>query len=202
MKIKDSLTIDLTEDIKNVIDLEDHSEAEIQAEIENYIVTDGLARDYEDFVATFTSDIVETGVWISGFYGSGKSYFGKLLGYLLSNRSIAGTPARDRILQRFTGIRDEALIKNSIARLGTENCRVVFMDVAKQDTSKGLAYTLFRVFLKSLHLPENEHGIFLYQLMINDNQTNIHDYINKKMDINGVRFKQDAGVLQSSHPIF
>lgn len=184
MKIKDSLTIDLTEDIKNVIDLEDHSEAEIQAEIENYIVTDGLARDYEEFVATFTSDIVETGVWISGFYGSGKSYFAKLLGYLLSNRSIAGTPARDRILQRFTGIRDEALIKNSIARLGTENCRVVFMDVAKQDTSKGLAYTLFRVFLKSLHLPENEHGIFLYQLMINDNQTNIHDYINKKMDRN------------------
>ena len=47
MKIKDSLTIDLTEDIKNVIDMEDHSEAEIQAEIENYIVTDGLARDSE-----------------------------------------------------------------------------------------------------------------------------------------------------------
>jgi hypothetical protein len=38
------------------------------------------------------------------------------------------------------------------------------MDVAKQDTSKGLAVTLFRVFLKSLHLPENEHGVFLYQL--------------------------------------
>ena len=108
MKIKELLTINLAEDIKNVIDLEDESEAEIRSEIENYIVTDGLAQDYSKFVSTFTSNIVETGVWISGFYGSGKSYFGKLLGYLLNNRSIAGTPARDRILNRFTGISEEA----------------------------------------------------------------------------------------------
>ena len=32
MKIKDILTIDLSEDIKNVIDLEDMSEMEIQTE--------------------------------------------------------------------------------------------------------------------------------------------------------------------------
>jgi len=40
MKIKEILTIDLSEDIKNVINLEDISEKEIQAEIESYIVTD------------------------------------------------------------------------------------------------------------------------------------------------------------------
>jgi len=179
MLIKEILTIDLSEDIKNVIDLEDMSEIETKAEIENYIVTDGLAKEYADFVAKFTSNIVETGVWISGFYGSGKSYFGKLLGYMLSNRSIAGTPARDRILQRFTGIKDEALIKNSISRLSTESCRVVFLDVAKQDTSKGLAFTLFRNFLKSLELPENEHGFFLFQLLINDNTISINEFISK-----------------------
>src|SRR5665648_617075 len=184
MKIKDILTIDLSEDIKNVIDLEDFSETEIQSEIENYIITDGLAKDYSDFVATFTSSIIETGVWISGFYGSGKSYFGKMLGYLLSNRSISGTPARDRIMQRFIGITDEALTKNSLAKLNTENCRVVFLDVAKQDMSKGLAFTLFRNFLKSLELPENEHGLFLYQLMINEKQTNIYDYINQNFHKN------------------
>lgn len=184
MKIRDILTIDLTEDIKNVIDLEDVSEAEIQSEIQNYIITDGLAKEYSDFVATFTSNIMETGVWISGFYGSGKSYFGKLLGYLLSNRSIAGTPARDRILQRFTGINDEALIKNSLAKLNSENCRVVFLDVAKQNTSKGLAFTLFRNFLKSLELPENEHGFILYQMLINDKQSNIYDFIYQNLGKN------------------
>jgi len=181
MKIKDILTIDLAEDIKNVIDLEDISEAEIQAEIENYIVTDGLAKEYVDFIDTFTSNIKETGAWISGFYGSGKSYFAKILGYLLNNRNICGTPARDRILQRFTGVKDESLIKNSIAQLNKEKCRVVFLDIAKQDTSKGLSYTFFRNFLKSLNLPENEHGFLLYHLMINDNKINVYDYVNQKV---------------------
>lgn len=189
MRIKDIFTIDLSDDIKTVIDLEDVSETEIQSEIENYIVTEGLAKEYADFVATFTSNIRETGVWISGFYGSGKSYFGKLLGYLLNNRSIGGTPARDRILQRFTGIKDEALIKNSLARLNTENCRVVFLDVSKQDASKGLAYMFFRNFLKSLGLPENEHGFFLYQLMINNQQSNIHDFIKQNLGKNWIDIK-------------
>ena len=177
MLIKDILTIDLTEDIKNVIDLEDISEMEILSEIENYIITDGLAREYESFVSIFTQNTLETGVWLSGFYGSGKSYFGKMLGYLLSNQSILGTPARDRILQRFTGISDESIVRNTISRLNSENCRVIFLDVAKQDTTKGLAFTLFRNFLKSLELPENEHGFLLYQLMLNEGFASIHDYI-------------------------
>ncbi|MFZ3130863.1 MAG: BREX system P-loop protein BrxC, partial [Desulfosporosinus sp.] len=189
MKIKDILSIDLSDDIKTVIDLEDVSETEIQSEIENYIFTEGLAKKYVDFVATFTSNIKETGVWISGFYGSGKSYFAKLLGYLLSNRRIDGTPARDRILQRFTGLQDEAIIKNSLARLKTENCRVVFLDVSKQDASKGLAFMFFRNFLKSLGLPENEHGFFLYQLMINTQQSNINDIINQNLGKNWSDFK-------------
>jgi hypothetical protein len=44
MKIKEILTINLSEDIKNVIDLEDLSEMAILSEIDNYIVTDGLAH--------------------------------------------------------------------------------------------------------------------------------------------------------------
>jgi hypothetical protein len=177
MKIKDILTINLSEDIKNVIDLEDISEKEIQTEIESYIVTDGLAKEYADFVGIYTSNILETGVWISGFYGSGKSYFGKLLGYMLSNRIIAGTPARDRITQRFIGINDEALVKNALSRLDAIHSRVVFLDIAKQDTSKGLSFTLFRNFLRSLSLPENEHGIFLFQLMLSESKTAVQDFI-------------------------
>ena len=181
MLIKDILTIDLSEDIKNVIDLEDISEAAIQSEIEGYIITDGLAKEYGDFVSLYTSNIIETGVWLSGFYGSGKSYFGKLLGYMMSNRLINGTPARDRIVQRFTGIDDEALVKNAISKLNSINSRVVFMDIAKQDTSKGFAYALFRNFLKSLELPENEHGFLLFSLMCDAAYSNISDFVQDKL---------------------
>jgi len=189
MLIKDILTINLSEDIKNVIDLQEVSETEIQQEIDNYIITDGLAKEYASFVSTFTSNIVETGGWISGFYGSGKSYFGKLLGYMLNNQVIIGTPARDRILQRFTGIEDEALVKNTILKLNSLNCRVVFLDVAKQDTSKGLSFTLFINFLRTLGLPENEHGVFLFQLMVNEKQININDFIYTHLNRNWSELK-------------
>ncbi len=184
MKIKEVLTIDLTEDIKNVIDLENISEQEIKDEIENYIITDGLAREFADFVSVYSTNILETGVWVSGFYGSGKSYFGKILGYLLSNKLILGTPARERILQRFTGIADEALIKNALSGLSAIHSRIVFLDIAKQDTAKGFAYALFRNFLKSLDLPENEHGYLLFQLMINNEQTNIENFIYRYLNKN------------------
>jgi hypothetical protein len=177
MKIKEILSINLDEDIKNVIDLENISEKEIKEEIENYIVTDGLAKDFTDFISTYVSNIRETGVWISGFYGSGKSYFGKILGYLLNNQSILGTPARERILQRFTGVSDEALIKNSLSALDSVQSKVVFLDIAKQDTSNGFAYALFRNFLKVLNLPQNEHGYLLYQLMINDKNIDVENYV-------------------------
>ncbi len=189
MLIKDILTIDLTEDIKNVIDLEDISENEILTEIESYIVTEGLAKEYEDFVGIYLSGILETGVWISGFYGSGKSYFAKLLGYLIQNPTIFGTPARDRILQRFTGLQDEALVRNSINRLDQINSRLVSFDIAKQDTSKGISFTFFSNFLKSIDLPQNEHGYLLYNLMVNESKMDVRDFVFEKLGSDWDTFK-------------
>lgn len=177
MKIKDILSIDLSVDIKNVINIEDISENEIQKEIEDYIVTDGLAKDFDQFIDKFTSNAIETGVWISGFYGSGKSYFAKMIGYLLANQPINGTLSRDRLLQRFTGVEDEVFFKNKIAKLDRNHNLVVFLDIAKQDTSKGLSYTLFKNFLKTLNLPQDEYGYMLYNAMISASKTDIFEFI-------------------------
>src|SRR5690606_4539069 len=107
-KIKEILKLDLSEDIKSVINLEDQKENEIQYEIESYIITNGIGEHLLRFTDQFTSNIKETGVWISGFYGSGKSYFGKMLGYLLSNPVINGTPARERFIPRLRGINNDS----------------------------------------------------------------------------------------------
>jgi len=62
MTISELLTIDLNEDIKNVIDLEDKNEAEIQQEIEDYIITEGIAKHLLEFTDRFTSSTKEAGV--------------------------------------------------------------------------------------------------------------------------------------------
>ncbi|HRN49165.1 MAG TPA: hypothetical protein PKW69_14120, partial [Niabella sp.] len=55
------------------------------------------------------------------------------------------------------------------------------MDIAKQDTSKGFAYSLFRNFLKSLEVPENEHGFLLFSLMCDAAYRDINDFVQDKL---------------------
>lgn len=164
--VSDILLLDLQEDIKNVIDLEDRSEGEIQSEIESYIVTEGIGKHLGEFADQYTSNIKETGVWLSGFYGSGKSYFGKMLGYIIDNPVINGTSARERFIPRLKGISNADFIENSIRNMDKINSRVVFLDVAKQNTDKGLAFTLFSNLLKSLGLRGDVYGYMEYDLLV------------------------------------
>jgi hypothetical protein len=166
--IKDILKLDLNEDIKNVIDLEDSSQDEIQSEIQSYIVTDGLGQQLSKFIGQYMGNLKETGVWLSGFYGSGKSYFGKMLGYLIDNPSINGTSARDRFIPRLEGVANQSLIENDIRKLNSVNSKVVFLDVAKQNTDNGLAFTLFANFLKRLGFREDLYGYMEYELFLDD----------------------------------
>lgn len=164
--IKDILKLDLKEDIKSVINLEDQSEDEIQSELETYIVTDGLGGHISNFVNQYSSNIKETGVWLSGFYGSGKSYFGKMLGYLIANPTINGETARNRFIPRLHGIANESLIINDINKLDSIKSKVIFLDVAQQNTDNGLAFTLFANFLKKLGFRDDKFGFMEYDLFL------------------------------------
>ena len=120
-KIHEILKLNLEEDIKSVIDLEDRSETEVKYEIDSYIVTENIRKYFSDFTSKFTSNIKETGVWISGFYGSGKSYFGKMLGYVLANSDILGTPAVERFIPRLAGLKNAGLVENDIRSLSASD---------------------------------------------------------------------------------
>jgi len=189
--INEILTLDLKEDIKSVIDLEDLSEIEIQQEIESYIVTEGISRHLDDFTREYTSNIKETGVWISGFYGSGKSYFGKMLGYILANPLINGTPARDRFIPRLKGLPNESFIENSIHSLGAINSRVVFLDIAKQNTENGIAFTLFASLLKNLGFRDDLYGYMEFDFFVEGKYNEFKDRV-KKLE------KNDWDILKKS----
>lgn len=198
MKIKDILTIDLKEDITNVIDMENLQEEELLSEIENYIVTDGLAKEFDKLADVFTGNVKETGIWLSGFYGSGKSYLGKLWGFILSNPYIVGTPARDRILQRFHGICNEALIRNDIMALESKDFLVVKFDIAKQNTNLGIAMTMMENFLRTLDIPENAFGILLFHMMMQDSYTDVSKYV---ADKNGAKWSDVRKNIMSYHKV-
>ena len=71
----------------------------ISQELEEYVVTEELLKHFYSFFKAYKSGIdsrtEKIGVWISGFYGSGKSHFLKIISYLLENKNVNGKPAVD-----------------------------------------------------------------------------------------------------------
>jgi len=178
-KIKDLLLLNFSEDIKDVINLEEQTEAGIQFEVENYIITDKIANYFDRFIQNYKSNIKETGVWISGFYGSGKSYFGKMLGYLLENKMINGTPFRERFIQRLNGLNNQNLLENTIRSLDAYQTKVVFLDIAKQHTGNSFAWTLFRNFLHRLGFLDDVFGFIEYGIFVKGQYSEFLDNVRK-----------------------
>lgn len=168
MKIKDILSIQLDNDIKNVIDLNSQGEDAVKEELDGFILTESLAKHLSDFLDKFTSDMKETGVWLSGFYGSGKSYFAKMLGFLIENPVIQGTPFRERFAHKLVGLNNEDFIRNQINSLDKSKYKVVLFDTSKLDNKQGFAYMAMSQFLLSLGLMNNWVGFMEYHLMLSD----------------------------------
>ena len=102
MLIKDMFAKAIDRDIKGVIKVGQADDENIRQELEEYVVTRELQRHFTDFFRSYRKGINgrtdKMGVWISGFFGSGKSHFLKILSYLLANREVNGKKA----LQYFT----------------------------------------------------------------------------------------------------
>lgn len=95
--IRTLLSRDLSQPIEEVIKLEQQDEATVYREISEYVATDRIKRQYVQVLKAIADAPGEptegVGVWVSGFFGSGKSSFAKNLGYVLANRSLMGQPA-------------------------------------------------------------------------------------------------------------
>ena len=84
--------------IEKVIDYAVEDDQRLRREIDEYEVTENVEACFRKFLEHFgtgvrTGDVTETGIWVSGFYGSGKSSFTKYLGFALDpNRKITGKP--------------------------------------------------------------------------------------------------------------
>ncbi|MEA4898703.1 MAG: BREX system P-loop protein BrxC [Christensenellaceae bacterium] len=105
MKIQSMFHKDINRDINGVIKVAQDDERSLQQELGEYIITKELRRHFNTFFDNYSKSIDhptdKIGVWISGFFGSGKSHFLKMLSYLLSNREVGGRRAVDFFKDKF-----------------------------------------------------------------------------------------------------
>lgn len=167
MKINELLKINLDEEINTVVDLDtDPSEAVLKEGLDSFVLTNSLAKHLSDFLEEFNGGSMQSGVWLSGFYGSGKSYFAQIIGLLLQNRNILGTPMRDRFSVKLDGLPNEQLLRSELGSLNRFNNIVVSFDASKHNNTNGLPYMIFSSFLRKLGMSDTWHGIIEYDLYL------------------------------------
>lgn len=73
-------------------------------ELDEYVITRELKKHiitfFNNYLEAFHAPTADIGVWISGFFGSGKSHFLKMLSYLLQNREVNGIRTVERFRQK------------------------------------------------------------------------------------------------------
>ena len=96
---------DINRKINGVVKVDEDENKVLEQELNEYVITRELKRHFADFFNTyaeaFDEPTADTGVWISGFFGSGKSHFLKMLSYLLENKEVNGIRTVERFRKKF-----------------------------------------------------------------------------------------------------
>jgi len=131
--------------IEGVIKADD--EASLRLEIEEYVLTNEVEKRLESFLAAYNNYEVANGVWVSGFFGSGKSHLLKMLALVLENRQIDGESALDLFLPKCG---DNEILRADLKRaVGIPSKSILFNIDQKADViSKTQVDALLAVFVK------------------------------------------------------
>ena len=86
MKLQEFFVKDINRPIETVIKADDQEH--ILDEVVEYVVTNEVSKKIRDFFSAYNDYQGANGVWISGFFGSGKSHLLKILSYALENKEF------------------------------------------------------------------------------------------------------------------
>lgn len=107
MRIQNMFVDDINRKINGVIKVDQDADDVLVQELNEYVITKELKKHFITFFNyysdSFHEPTADTGVWISGFFGSGKSHFLKMMSYILENRSVEGVPTVERFRKKFEG---------------------------------------------------------------------------------------------------
>ena len=105
MVIREMFTEDINRKINGVIKVDQAADEVIEQELREYVITKELKKHFITFFNYYSDSLTQPtadmGVWISGFFGSGKSHFLKMLSYLLENKEVNGKRSVEYFRSKF-----------------------------------------------------------------------------------------------------
>ena len=139
---------DINRDINGVIKVAQADEASIEQELREYIITRELRKHFNTFFNNYEKSLSiptdKIGVWISGFFGSGKSHFLKMLSYILSNDTVAGKKAVDYFSDKF----DDPMMFAQLERCAAVPTDTILFNIDSKSPINKDKTAILRVFAK------------------------------------------------------
>ena len=140
-------------------------ESSIWQELDEFVVTRELTGHITDLVALLlstmeseTEAVSKNGIWVSGFFGCGKSHFIKVLSYLLDNEEHEHNGERRRAVDFFEDKLDDPLLYADLKKVVAAPTDTILFNVdSKADHADGRD-ALLRVFLKVLNEKQGYSG--------------------------------------------
>lgn len=143
--IKDLFTQDLTRDIETVVKADDKRNQDV--EIREYVITQEISRKIGDLFSEYGRSTTINGVWIHGFFGSGKSHLLKMLSFVFGGMKM--TDGRSAAEVFSTKAKDE-LLKSDVLRVANMPAESILFNIDQQATisSKEKEGAVLSVFYK------------------------------------------------------
>ena len=154
-KVKDLFANKIDRHIEEVIKVDQTDEELVRDEIREYVVTDSICKHYRGILDRYWETPKKPhegiGVWVSGFFGSGKSSFAKNLGLAIENRSLKGEGAASLFGKQTGDETIQVLLSNISEHVPTQ---AVIFDVSTdrgiRSGNQTLTEIMYRLFLERL----------------------------------------------------
>jgi hypothetical protein len=161
MRIASLFRKPITRPINGVVKADQLDPSSIWQELDEFVVTRELDRHLRLFFSAYCNAIDHSndptvtdkmGVWVSGFFGSGKSHFIKVLSYLLANQEHTYDGQTKRAVAFFESKIADPMLLGDIKRAVASHTEVMLFNIdSKADTTRYGRDAILAVFLRVLH---------------------------------------------------
>ena len=160
MRIQNLFQKDIFRPINGVVKADQLDESSVWQELEEFVVTKELDQHLRRFFSSYCEAMDKTGdpdvagrigVWVSGFFGSGKSHFLKVLSYLLNNETHTHDGQTRRAVEFFDPKIKDAMLLGDIKRAVASHTDVILFNIDSKADNRAGRDALLAVFLKVLN---------------------------------------------------
>ncbi len=198
MSIKKLFYKPIDRNIEGVIKADD--DENIFNEVDEYVITNEISKRLDIFLDAYLNYSGANGVWISGFFGSGKSHLLKILSYVLENKALLGDkdmPVADLFLPKLD---EDVMLKANMQKAVKISSKSILFNIdQKADViSKDQSDAVLSVFMKVFNEMQgyySKHGYLADFERDLDNQGLYDKFKNKYGEISGSTWVEDRDII-------